>query len=72
MTLWHSQELDYMGDIIVLCWAIEVITRFDGRTIQTICRRTMIRGVFRIMERSYVVTLYGCGDKFTVINEGDT
>ena len=71
MTFGNSQELDYMGNSFVLCWAIYVITRFYSQTIQTIRRRTRMRGVFKTVERSFVVTLYGCGDKVTVINEGD-
>ena len=72
MTIGNNQELDYMGDGIVLCWAIDVIFRSDGQTIQTIHRRTRMRGVFRTMERSYVINLYGCGDKVTIMDEGDS
>ena len=61
-----------MGDSIVLYWEIDVIARSDGQTIQSICRRTMMRGVLKTIERSYIVTLYGCGDTITIKNEGDT
>ena len=72
MTFEHNQECEYMGDSIVLCWDIYVVARYYGQTIQTIHKRTRMRGVFRTMERSYVVRLYVCGEKVTNINEGDT